>query len=505
MKAEELTELIKGSIKEATENLTEENKKPFGKQKEKLLDDIGRILKGLEDKIGDAPVADALKKLAAKIVEGINQLADTKERRIFVQTCVLIVDKLPDPNKSEIDRLLVEFFSQGDSKSLELILGLLEEDGKRKLLERYPKVFKKRAIEDARIFDAMYPLAPSDTKTVWLIELVASDHKRALKVIDKQDYQTSNDKKIIETILNKVQSLPPSEKKPLYNVVNKMHCAKDDNQINELMQQLRTLLTSKNKDEQETGYESLQDAFTYLSDKQKRDISRQIIEWLRSPQAAHAYLPYTNRSILPCWDILDPPVKHNYVDYLFRNLIVATPTTPGMISLGFEILLQLDITYDKNYSTYFDDTLTTLLNGPSEKIRLMLENGLHDLKPEKMTKENQPFWEKVQEALSQNAEISEANHLPTIKDQVIGKQFVFGIKGRNPHGNITLSPDGKISGYKCPNETSWEFNDDNQLVFKHKDGRISTVFEECEHRDGKYYFEGPFKFKQGVVHVLEEV
>ncbi len=45
---------------------------------------------------------------------------------------------------------------------------------------------------------------------------------------------------------------------------------------------------------------------------------------------------------------------------------------------------------------------------------------------------------------------------------------------------------------------------EGRLIFKHRDGRVSTIFTRVEQREGKWFFSGPFQFREGVLHVLEE-
>ena len=97
---------------------------------------------------------------------------------------------------------------------------------------------------------------------------------------------------------------------------------------------------------------------------------------------------------------------------------------------------------------------------------------------------------------------------PLRKETLQGKQFSFSWKagGASGHnGTATLQKDGTISGIASPNETFWLIDDTRRLTFKHRDGRVSTIFTQAEQRGGKWFFSGPFQFRQGVWHVLEEV
>jgi hypothetical protein len=88
-----------------------------------------------------------------------------------------------------------------------------------------------------------------------------------------------------------------------------------------------------------------------------------------------------------------------------------------------------------------------------------------------------------------------------------GHSFRFSWRQGNAsgfNGILVLDEDGHVSGINSPNETSWEINSKGRLVIKHADGRVSTTFETCTLRKGKYVFKGPFHLRKGIIHLLEE-
>lgn len=94
------------------------------------------------------------------------------------------------------------------------------------------------------------------------------------------------------------------------------------------------------------------------------------------------------------------------------------------------------------------------------------------------------------------------------EEALFGKRFRFGWKqgsGRGVNGTATLRADGTIEGISSPNETTWLVDGKGRLVFKHRNGAISTIFDKVERRNGMYVFQGPFQLRKGIVHLLEEV
>ncbi len=93
-------------------------------------------------------------------------------------------------------------------------------------------------------------------------------------------------------------------------------------------------------------------------------------------------------------------------------------------------------------------------------------------------------------------------------ETLAGKRFRFSWKqgaGGGVNSVATLRPDGTIAGISSPNESTWLIDDKGRLVFKHRNGTVSTVFDTVERRDGMYVFQGSFQFRKGVVHILVEI
>jgi murein DD-endopeptidase MepM/ murein hydrolase activator NlpD len=93
-------------------------------------------------------------------------------------------------------------------------------------------------------------------------------------------------------------------------------------------------------------------------------------------------------------------------------------------------------------------------------------------------------------------------------EMLAGKQFRFCWKterGSGFNGTATLRADGTIAGIASPNESFWLLDRHGHLIFKHRDGRVSTIFTRGERLAGGWFFSGPFQFRPDVQHVLEEV
>ncbi|MHC4944935.1 MAG: PKD domain-containing protein [Planctomycetota bacterium] len=96
----------------------------------------------------------------------------------------------------------------------------------------------------------------------------------------------------------------------------------------------------------------------------------------------------------------------------------------------------------------------------------------------------------------------------TITDELLaGRRFEFSWKSGDQggvNGIALLGEGGRIEGIGSPNETFWLVDQEERLIFKHADGRISTRYDEVRMEDGLLCFEGPFFFREGITHFLIE-
>jgi len=172
-----------------------------------------------------------------------------------------------------------------------------------------------------------------------------------------------------------------------------MKCANDAKLRSDFALQIKSLLKSTDKNQQEIGYIAFEGA-KHFSHSLKREFTREIVEWLRSLQPSDAGQTYTVKSVLISYDILESPVKKDYIDFVFDKLIKRGTNIANM-QLGFEIFYKIKPKYEE-YHTYFDDVFARLESEGSDQIKTEIKSGLLKLIPSKTNKKNRNFWDKLE-------------------------------------------------------------------------------------------------------------
>ncbi|MCK4445512.1 MAG: hypothetical protein KAW56_00360, partial [Candidatus Marinimicrobia bacterium] len=157
--------------------------------------------------------------------------------------------------------------------------------------------------------------------------------------------------------------------------------------------QIKQLIKNSDTNQQKLGYNVLNDA-TYISETTKRDMAREVIEWLRSLTPQNSKQDYAIKSILINWNVLQKTPQRDFNDFIFDKLI-GRGESIDKIQFGFEVLNQLNPRYE-DYSTYFDDVLSKIEIESDPNIKSELLSGLLDLKPTRTNKRNKDFWGKIE-------------------------------------------------------------------------------------------------------------
>ena len=392
----EIAQVIITSLQNLLKN---ENQKAYREEKENLLNCIGSVFNVLYDQILNIPDKSVLNSFADIIIQGADALDNWNKKKIFIFICLKIVNMLEESWHSNINTLIQNFLTNVDIDSIKFVFNRLSEDEKKELVIKYSGVFQQRALQHQPIFNFLYPLAPKDARIQWMTNLISSQPQRALEKLKELSYKVDDKKTVVETLLRTAGGVAIHEKKNLYDVINQMKCANDAKSRIDFSLQIKSLLKSTDKSQQEIGYIAFEGA-RHLSHSVKRDITREIVEWLRSLQPSDAGQIYAVKSVLINWNILEIPVKKDYVDYVFDKLIKRGVNIDN-IRLGFEILNdnRINPKYEE-YPTYFDDVFARLESEGNDQIKTEIKSGLLKLKPSKTSKKNRDFWNKLEKLLN---------------------------------------------------------------------------------------------------------
>lgn len=375
--------------------LTGENSKPLREEKENLLDCIGNIFKALSAQILSLENKTSLNSLAVTIKSGIELISDRNQRKIFIFTCLKFIDLIEEPQRSEINRLVENFFTVANIDSIKFIFDKLTKKQKEELIDKYQSIFNQRAINDQQIFYILYPIVSKEIKNKWMIDLINSYPQRGVNKLEELKYKVSNKRDIVKVLLQKAKTSLIDLKKIIYKAVNKMKCADDLSLKIELASQIKSLLKNDiDIKQQEIGCTALKEA-EYFSASLKRDVAQDTVEWLSKLSPDKANQIHAVKSVIINWTVIVSKVKNNYLVFVFDKLVIRGVNI-NIIKLGFDVLSEIMPKY-KDYPKYFDDILDRAERESNIQIKNEIKNGLLKLKSRRLSQRNRIFWKKVEE------------------------------------------------------------------------------------------------------------
>ncbi len=362
------------------------------KHKELLLKAYSKIL-NTHWRILSTTVSTQFDAFAASLVVGANAIPNINQRRIFIPVLLKIKSLTTQARLAQINTVITNFLNSADIASLEFVMQDIPEPIE--FIERsdYTSIFEKKSLTDQKVFDYVYGKSSKDRKAELLTKLFDIDYNRALTKIEELNYKIPNSVAIVEKTFNKIDSLPATEKGKLLKLVNTLKCGNVADQRDTLVKKLKTYLCSTDVVSQEVGFNALSDASKHIGEERKRQLSKDVFDWIRKPNITNKYQPYAIRTIYSGYSLFNDEEQKEFHQFLFDELI-RKGSNQESIKLGFGILKEIKPKYEDRMQNFNDvkHRIETEQDGP---IKTAIVVGLKDLKPQRVNKQNRQYWEWV--------------------------------------------------------------------------------------------------------------
>lgn len=388
--------VIEEIISKFSELLKSENQRPFSEEKTNFLCKIEDILDAYHELIIGIDDEKVLVTFKNVITQGINAIGDWNQKKIFIPTCLWLRDILPDSQKTDINTLIINFCTNTDLAGIKYVLNKLDKDARQEVIEEYWSVFKDRVIQQQDIFDTIWSFSGKEKrKELFRCIINSNQYQWGLDKLKKLEYKTDFRRDAVSILLNRVTGVPIPYKSDFYKAINAMKCGRDANLRRGYFNQLKTLLKTSDLDSQEVGYDALLGA-DYLSEPDKREIARDIIEWLMKLEPVGHTHEYAIKSVTLNWGILTQTDKNNYIHIIFDKILKRSSNIDD-IRMGLGVIQKIKPRYgDGEYRLYFDDILDRIEKEGDNDIKNELIRGLLKIKPQKLSKMEKEFWKKLE-------------------------------------------------------------------------------------------------------------
>lgn len=372
--------VIQELINRFSELLKDENQQPFREQKEHFLSNIENVLDTYHALIAKIEDENVLVTFRDAIIEGINAIGDWNQKKIFMALGLRLKDVLPDPAKGDINNPITDFWNNTDPEGFKFVLNKLVEDAKQKVIEEYWGIFQGRSEQQQEIFNIIWTFLKKENRLHLFKRVIDSgNYNWALSKLEELGYKIDFDKKeTVNILLGRVENVPLNHRSEFYKAINIMKCGTDDDLRKKYAEQIKALLKNPDLNFQKIGFDALH-GVTYLSETLRREIAREIIDWLRQLSPINYNYQYSIRSVVLNWKVLPLTPKKDYMDIIFDKFLKSSSDIND-IKLGLEIIQQTKPKY-REYKSYVDDVLERIGKEENNDIKKELKNGLFKIFP----------------------------------------------------------------------------------------------------------------------------
>jgi len=331
---------------------------------------------------------------ADSVINATNAIADLNKRKVFIPLLLKIKDSVTDPKASQVQSVVTSFLTSAGIPDVDYVVK--DSPDEKEFIEQsdYSTIFEKRAIANQDFFDYVYDKSSNDKKSELLEKLFDADYNRALQKIDSLKFKIPNPKSVVGKAFNRIDGESTADKAKLLKLTNALRCANDAGLREILAAKLKTYLTSTDLALQEVGFNAFSAATSHIGEARTRQLVKDVFDWLRRPDIANKYQPYTIRGIyLGYKNQLNEEEQKEFQQFIFEELI-RKGSNQETLELGFSLLKRIAPKYEDRKRN-FDDIKERIESEQNETIKNVLVTGLRKLKPPRFNKQNRDYWEWV--------------------------------------------------------------------------------------------------------------
>lgn len=355
-----------------------------------IVEKTESILKEFSTQVNDSQKADTF---TSTLVQSSTNISDFSQKSLFLPVFFYLSNITGANEKSSIKQQIQSFVKGTDISTIESFFESKDGKFQQDFFQVIKADIEERAVQDKKFLDFIWSFEDDDNRNVILGKLInSSNYVFALTKLDEENYKTSDKKGIVKLLLTKTQSLSPIEKAPIYEIVNKMECAKDKDLREKYMAQLKSMVINQNTASQEIAFNAYFGALNFLPHLVKLPFTVDIIDWLKNLDPVNINHKFALKIALLYWNQISYTHKDILLTIVFDRIIAKT-TLVDEINMAFDIISLAQPSYGK-HKPHFEITLSRAEAEQDTIIREAIKRGLQKL-GQNQGKPKDAFWTKV--------------------------------------------------------------------------------------------------------------
>ena len=336
---------VESILKKLSELMKHENQQIYGDSRKNLLAMCKDILLTFYDKINEI-TTEIVEQLVRDVINGINSISKWSQRGIYIASAIILADFAKDSSKSNLSSLIKQFFASAELTDIKDVLEVFDDKTNIALVKDYYQHFQQRSSQSKEFLEYVLKISDTDTQKKILMTNIISQHMSVIEIIEKNETKILlSDAEITKIILDNAARVPPSIRTRFYALVIDRKCGRDSNLINQYIGLLKSDIMNADSSSQNVGYEALRNS-SFLSDVDKRLITKEIIQWLKQKTAISHADEYAIESIMLYWNILGRPNELGDFLYVLLDKILLRSMDVKLVEVAARCINKIRPDYD---------------------------------------------------------------------------------------------------------------------------------------------------------------
>ncbi len=335
--------------------------------------------------------------LAQVVLQAINRFGDWSQRSIYIEPTIAIL-KISATLSAQLTSMVNQFITNTTYEGLAAAFeGRTEKEWNEVILDgNFSESFRQKALKDQRVFDHLYKSLEEERRRDWLLAMLDVDANRGIQKIESLDRDLPDITAILKKLLGMTGALDIATRQRIYDIADKFEFANDEELLQVAIENTKKYLKLTDEPNQKLGFE-LSTKLRSFKDSDKREIAKEVIEWLLPLQSDQLYQPHATNAVLQLWDIIksikgQTIFEKKFTEYIFR--LILEGKNVNAIKQGMDALKIVKPPYNDDNAKNYDDLKRKTEIEPDATVKGLITQGFVEIK--KLIDTKEPWWEWIE-------------------------------------------------------------------------------------------------------------
>ncbi|MGH7158356.1 MAG: KAP family P-loop NTPase fold protein [Candidatus Saccharimonadales bacterium] len=335
-----------------------------------------------------------VEKLAEALLATYSQIPTIDERASVANSMYWINHVTSEAASARLNSSVADFIGGASLVALKKMIGYWNEETRQNLVKRNINIILPR-LTDPAVLEYLYSNADQPTK-VQMLKQIATQQGAADVAFVAQLQELPGKIETLDILLKKAGSISYDQREPYYNFLTSRLGTRDAPELKDtIIAQAKSLLRTDDPQSQKVAYDLIT-RLKMLNETYKRDIGKDLLEWIKQPgRALAASHQYSLKVLTFIFDSLQTPPQNEIIYLMFNSLSDAYDTQTIRNALTeLQTIRPRYLKYAKDY----EDVLERLRSFAAEdERRQVILEGLKVLEPKKPGKKEIEYWKKYKQ------------------------------------------------------------------------------------------------------------